>query len=231
MGHINLTPQRESRLKLALPPHKQEMAKQIIAALNATPIGVHVTFSQLIELSANYGSVGDAISYLAKHKEFYSLSGIAQLFEAQQLALSDVQQAYQIARVRMENYNRQFKNTSIQSIIESIEKTPISWEFEGYAQNQMTWATADSVVLNNKNLGKYIARLELPRWNWVIFSKKYSEDGGAQHPHVDSSGYPCYGNAAGMMVVEKGIVKNLEGLWAFLHNYNVNSAYRKLETF
>jgi hypothetical protein len=141
-----------------------------------------------------------------------------------------VQNAYSNARVEMEVHNRRFK-VSMDDIIKAISETPNCWEFEGFVDKQIFWSTSDDIVIQGKNLGPYKARLRLPDWAWFLFSEKEKGNRDDQHPHVNPDGMPCYGNAAGLMTAEKGIVRNLEGLWAFLHQYNAPSAFRKLKEF
>lgn len=231
MAIINMTPQRESRMKSSLTPEKQELAKGIIQTLNNNPIGVHVTFSQLIDLCRSFDTIGEIVQHLTNNHKNYSLDGIGKLFAQQVNDWKRVQEAYAHAREEMRLFNERH-HIGLEQVIEAIEKTPVSWEFDGFHDQVISWITSDNVVIKDKNMGKYIAKLKLRNWQWYIYGKKYG-DGGSEysHPHVSSDGHPCYGNAAGLVTKEKGIIKNLEGLWSFLHSYYPESAYRRLGDF
>lgn len=231
MAVINFTPQRESRMKSSLSPEKQTLCMQLVQVLNQSPLGVHVTFSQLLDLCRSFDTVGNIVQHLTKNHKTYSLEGIGRLFAQEINDWKRVQDAYNHARQMMEQYNNRHVVT-VEEIIHAIEHTPVSWEFEGFYDNDITWCTSDNVIIRDKHMGKYIARLRLSTWHWFIDGKKYGDSGNRySHPHVSTDGVPCYGNAAGLMTKEKGIVKNLEGLWSFLHSYNAESAYRPLASF
>lgn len=227
MGLLNMTPQRESRLRMSLRDDRYALAMQLIETLKTNPIGVHVTFSNIIELCRTFDSIGSIISYLTQNKQHFSLSGIAQLCTEQIHGIEVVNAAYQNARWALEKYNRRHP-ISIDKLTSDLDNTPNCWEFTGFTDT-INWITSDNVVIQNKNLGKYKAQLDVRKWEWCLYREKSSDS--YQHPHVSYEGYPCYGNAVGLMTAEKGLVKNLEGLWAFLHQYNEASAYAKLYTF
>lgn len=57
---------------------------------------------------------------------------------------------------------------------------------------------------------------------------------GSMHPHVSTSGIPCWGNASSHIIeaLKKGCVSDiLSVLMALLYNYNAASPYKPLENF
>lgn len=96
-----------------------------------------------------------------------------------------------------------------------------------------SWKDAKLGISLDVSCGKYKIHLSLPSLSVAISSEEESE-GRYCHPHVSSSGTPCWGNAATSLTQARGkqdIAAILSLTYGLLTTYNPDSPYIKLLEF
>lgn len=97
------------------------------------------------------------------------------------------------------------------------------------------WLDRDAKIDHVVNMGKFMARINLTSFTMNLLPcNENIKVNGHYHPHLNTSGTPCWGNAANTVVDafrRFQLTKLLDVAFTLLHEYNPESPYVTLDRF
>ena len=101
-------------------------------------------------------------------------------------------------------------------------------------EDERITVTTSPVTLKNISLGRYVVIIATTGRDRVHITAESRPVESYPHPHISSSGLPCWGNVYGdieKLIAGGDIAGSINLILRFLNSYNASGAYRQIENF